>query len=106
MTAEKAGIRTDKSRRRSLVRPAVYVIVLMNSAFVPSNAQPCNPAVDGTYCQTQINRKANAPASSGQFQGLGQGVSASTYDQPATLGAITFSGGSRCIGLLRRVNCK
>jgi hypothetical protein len=26
-------------------------------------------------------------------------------NDPATFGAITFSGGSRCIGLLRRSNC-
>jgi len=37
---------------------------------------------------------------------LGESLSAGQYDQPGKLGAITFSGdGSRCIGLLRRVNC-
>ena len=73
------------------------------------NAQPCNPAVDGTYCVTQTNRRSDVstpPTRVMSTGGLGGSLSYGQYDQPATLGAITFSGdGSRCIGLLRRVNC-
>jgi hypothetical protein len=70
-------------------------------------AQQCNPAIDGTYCESAPVRKSKSPASEtrvGPQEGLGSGL-ALPFDQPATLGAITFSGGSRCIGLLRRVNC-
>ncbi len=38
--------------------------------------------------------------------GFGGISGAGFYEQPATLGAITFGSSGRCIGLVRRVNCK
>ena len=75
----------------------------------PGNTQPCNPAIDGTYCASEPRRSptlSTSPGISAPTMSLGGSLSSGLYDQPATLGAITFSGdGSRCIGLLRRVNC-
>lgn len=70
-------------------------------------AQPCNPAIDGTYCAEQMSRKPSGtmatppsnPSLGGDF------FSIVRENDPATLGAITFSGGTRCIGLLRRSSC-
>ena len=87
----------------------VCVAILVVVFGTPGNAQPCNPAIDGTYC-AEMGRKpvvSTPPSrSSLAIEGLGSSLMPTPYDQPATLGAITFSGdGSRCIGLLRRVNC-
>jgi len=74
-------------------------------------AQTCNPAIDGTYCQQQMPRAPRPSTAPGvrTMPGIrsGEAFSISADDRPATLGAITFnSDGSRCIGLVRRFNCK
>jgi hypothetical protein len=100
---------TDRRSALPIV-PRVTLVATMIVAFgAPADAQPCNPAVDGTYCATQMYR---APDVSTSARGgmpivtLGEGLSFGQNEQPATLGAITFGGdGSRCIGLLRRVSC-
>jgi hypothetical protein len=74
-------------------------------------AQTCNPAIDGTYCNEHMQRAPRPSTAPGvrTMTGIrpGEAFSISADDHPATLGAITFNGdGSRCIGLLRRSNCK
>ena len=70
-------------------------------------AQTCNPAIDGTYCAEQMSKKpGGAMTTSKPNPSLGGDFfSIVRENDPATFGAITFSGGSRCIGLLRRSNC-
>ena len=87
------------------------VSIAMVAAASVVYGEPCNPVVDGTYCATQMtNSRAEPSGSAYRFQpidGLGGSLLSGSYDQPATLGAITFNGdGSRCIGLLRRASCK
>jgi hypothetical protein len=96
-------------RLEQLLSSIALVTILMILPGSPGNTQPCNPAIDGTYCATQTRRSptlSTPPTISAPAMSLGASLSSGPYDQPATLGAITFSGdGSRCIGLLRRVNC-
>jgi hypothetical protein len=72
-------------------------------------AEPCNPVIDGFYCETNMSRvrvqpRGNSLGGAG-VQSIGADISPS-YDPPATFGAITFQGnGQRCIGLLFRSNC-
>jgi hypothetical protein len=84
------------------------VAILTIAPAVPGLAQACNPAIDGTYCTTPINRNMSGSAASSSFTPMSNlgGDLSPNLDQPATLGAITFRGsGRRCIGLLGRGNC-
>ena len=70
--------------------------------------QPCNRALDGSYCASAgIKSRPDQPSTNPRpdigFSGIG---SAGFYEQPATLGAVTFGSSGRCIGLVRRVNCR
>lgn len=85
----------------------VFVAALAGGAV----AQTCNPAIDGTYCAEQMPRAPRPAAVPGSrtMTGVrpGETFSISNNDNPGTFGAITFnSDASRCIGLLRRSNCK
>ena len=87
----------------------IAVVTIFVVAFgAPGTAQPCNPAIDGTYCASQSNSRldrsitANSrsnPSIGGDFFSIVRG------NDPATLGAVTFQGGTRCIGLLRHSSC-
>jgi hypothetical protein len=70
--------------------------------------QPCNPVIDGTYCSTQMPRGAGSSQSRismNPIQDIGSAISVGSTS-PGTLGGISFrSGGTTCIGLLRRGNC-
>ena len=58
-------------------------------------AEQCNPAIDGTYCATQGGRVSDVSlrnSTTMSFGGIGSGSTPGSYDQPGTLGAITFSG--------------
>jgi hypothetical protein len=87
------------------------VVVILTAALgMPAGAQPCNPAIDGTYCATQPSYGQNslqAASPSVGFDGLGASLSPYDADDSGTLGAITFnSDGKRCLGgLLRGVRC-
>ena len=87
-------------------------IVMTFLIFIPfkesGGAEPCNPVIDGTYCAAAPTPSPRATSSTDKrFESLGTSLSAQQYDQPATLGAITFRGdGTNCIGLLRRGNCR
>jgi len=81
----------------------ILLLVLDASGF----AEPCNPVIDGTYCATNMGSRPDNSTSGQRFapiRNIGGDISTGS-DQPATLGAITFSGSTRCIGLLRRGNC-
>ena len=94
-------------RRRGLVLPAAALLVAL--AATPAAAQvPCNPAIDGTYCATQMRSGSSSFASSGggapQITSLSNDLSIGS-NPTATFGAITFSGSGACIGILRRGAC-
>ena len=84
---------------------ALFLLISFNDL---SPAQPCNPAIDGTYCASEPRPSPRSTTSADKrFESLGAGLSAQQYDQPATLGMLTFKGdGTRCIGLLRRGRCE
>jgi hypothetical protein len=89
----------------------LVVFVAAAAAAGGAIAQTCNPAIDGTYCGEQMQRAPRPSAAPGArtMTGIrpGEAFSISNDDSPAMLGAITFnSDASRCIGLLRRSNCK
>jgi len=86
-------------------RTALATILLL-MLVAPTVAQPCNPVIDGTYCAEESNRRSNTSTSSARLAPIGAfDVVGAGADRPATLGGITFSGNSRCIGLLRRGAC-
>src|SRR6476620_50971 len=96
------------SQRGRFVARIAIVTILVVAFCTPVIAQPCNPAIDGTYCASQPSSRLNDPPPSsrsnpsfgGDFFSITQGT------DPATLGAFTFqSNGTRCIGLLRRSSC-
>jgi hypothetical protein len=82
---------------------ALFIVTILRAEGI---AQTCNPAIDGTYCAEQMRRPGGAATASQPKPNLGGDFfSIVRENDPATFGAITFSGGSRCIGLLRRSNC-
>ena len=88
----------------------MFIAVVFAAAIaMPGMAQrPCNPAVDGTYCATQGKLDLSLPPQPNfqPIQSLGGDLS-TPQSQPGTFGAITFqSDGTRCIGLLRRSECR
>jgi len=85
--------------------------ILAGVLGAPATAQECNPVIDGTYCATQvIRRRDDTPSPGSKFvpiQGIGRDLAISgSWDQPGTLGAITFRGSETCIGLFRRGACR
>jgi hypothetical protein len=92
-----------------VLRTNVFVVVFAAMAG-GAIAQTCNPAIDGTYCQEQMPRAPRPSTAPGvrTMTGIRPGETFSiSNDSPGTFGAITFNGdGSRCIGLVRRSNCK
>ena len=85
-------------------------MILTVTIAVPGFAQPCNPVIDGTYCASQpdpglVMGSTSAPFANSSIDLGRDPIQPGLYDQPATLGAITFGGGSSCIGLLRRARC-
>ena len=92
----------------SVSRTAVMTIFIV-ALSTPGIAQPCNPAIDGTYCASQPNSRLDnsLSASSRSNPSIGSDFFSSVRgNDPATLGAITFqSNGTRCVGLLRRSSC-
>ncbi len=68
--------------------------------------RPCNPVIDGTHCAEQMPRSgaAGSNITMNPVRDLGRSISG-TPTSPATLGGISFRGGSTCIGLLRRGAC-
>ena len=88
---------------------AMAVVLLTLSAVEhAAAAEPCNPAIDGTYCATQMPaRRSNETLKSARITplpSLGSDLSYSN-DQPATFGAIVISGGRKCAGLFMREKC-
>jgi len=97
--------------RASAALFALALAAYATDAVAQATPQPCNPAVDGTYCaQAGIGSPGGPPSAARRAisdVSLGGAFTGNLYDQPATLGAITFgSDGSRCIGLIRRLSCE
>jgi len=83
-----------------------FVTIIIVALFSSVIAQPCNPAIHGTYCASQPNPRLNKDTSRANPSFGGDFFSTVQDNDPATLGAITFqSGGTRCVGLLRRSSC-
>ena len=83
---------------------ALTIVTILRAEGI---AQTCNPAIDGTYCAEQMAKRPSGAATTSKSNPSlgGDFFSIVRENDPATFGAITFSGGSRCIGLLRRSNC-
>jgi hypothetical protein len=58
----------------------------------------CNPLLDGTYCASAANNSATP------IQSLSSDLMGGA-EPPATLGGVTFSGNTDCIGILRQMSC-
>ena len=80
---------------------ALTIVTILRAEGI---AQTCNPAIDGTYCAEQMAKRPSGAATTSKSNPSlgGDFFSIVRENDPATLGAITFSGGSRCIGILRR----
>ena len=89
--------------------PRILLVALVIVTIIRAEGitQTCNPAIDGTYCAEQMGKRPAGPATTSRSNPNlgGDFFSIVRENDPATFGAITFSGGSRCIGLLRRSNC-
>ena len=94
-------------RIKSAMLRFVFVTSLMFALSASGIAQPCNPAIDGTYCATlSKNNQFITKSPTNSSQSYGGAFSSLADHQPATLGAVTFRGdGTRCMGLLRRGSC-
>lgn len=87
----------------------VFAMIAGLMLATPGIAQGCNPAIDGTYCNTLPKTKLDFSTPKqpefGRIQSMGNDLSP-VRDQPGTLGAITFRrDGTNCIGLFRRSSC-
>jgi hypothetical protein len=88
--------------------PRIFLVALAIAATLRAEgiAQTCNPAIDGTYCAEQIGRRPGDATTSRTNPTLGREAFSIVRDNdPATFGAITFGGGTGCIGILRRSSC-
>jgi hypothetical protein len=103
---DQSGTSSARPRARIISAFAAGLALLVAPAAIAQ--LPCNPAIDGTYCATAGIKIQPDPPSTGSRRDVGFGAisGAGFYEQPATLGAITFGSSGRCIGLVRRVNCK
>jgi hypothetical protein len=83
---------------------AISIVTLVRAEGI---AQPCNPAIDGTYCAEQMGRGSGSTVTTSRSNpSLGREAFSIVRDNdPATFGAITFGGGTGCIGILRRSGC-
>jgi hypothetical protein len=90
-------------RTISLLAGAALAVAPMTSGL----AQECNPIIDGTYCATQMKRKAPTATPDSRFRPM-ENIARDLVqgqERPGTLGALTFKGSETCIGLLRRGTC-
>ncbi len=98
----------ERSRLARRIAQAIVASVCALAMHSAAIAQPCNPVIDGTYCATQMPRARTATQSApviNPIRDLGRSITGEPTS-PGTLGGISFrSGGTTCIGLLRRGNC-
>ena len=87
--------------------PGILLLALTFVTVLPAQgmAQTCNPAIDGTYCAEQMGRRSGATTPRPNPSLDREAFSIVRDNDPATFGAITFGGGTRCIGILRRSSC-
>lgn len=101
----------DHARCAESVVSRIALALLLAIVLVTSGrAQPCNPAIGGTYCASQPDPSLkNSAVVSGSARDDGLGASLMShgyYDSPGMFAGITFKGdGTRCIGLLFRGRC-
>jgi hypothetical protein len=83
---------------------ALIIVTILRAEGI---AQTCNPAIDGTYCAEQMGGRSGAAVTTSRSNPtLGRDAFSIVRDNdPATFGAITFGGGTGCIGILRRSSC-
>lgn len=83
---------------------ALTIVTILRAEGI---AQSCNPAIDGTYCAEQMGKRPDGTATTSRSNpSLGREAFSIVRDNdPATFGAITFGGGTGCIGILRRSSC-
>jgi|SRR5689334_25083053 hypothetical protein len=83
----------------------IIIAIIATTPLAQVIAQTCNPAIDGTYCAEQMGRRPDGTPSRSN-PSIGRDAFSIVRDNdPATFGAITFGGGTRCIGILRRSSC-
>jgi len=100
------SVRSSARRRSSTISVCAAGLALLIAPAALAQ-RPCNPAIDGTYCATAgIRNPVSTDTPTRRDTGFGGISGAGFYEQPATLGAVTFGSSGRCIGLVRRVNCK
>ncbi len=89
--------------------PRTLLVALIIAATLRAEgiAQVCNPAIDGTYCAEQMGKRPDSAVTTSRSNpSLGREAFSIVRDNdPATFGAITFGGGTGCIGILRRSSC-
>ena len=87
--------------------PRILLAALVIVTIFPREviAQTCNPAIDGTYCAEQMGKRPDGTTSRSNPSLGREAFSIVRDNDPATFGAITFGGGTRCIGILRRSSC-
>ena len=85
-----------------------FGLLTISAIELATAAEPCNPAIDGTYCATQMPaRRYNETLKSVTITpspSLGSDLSYSN-DQPVTFGAIVIGSGRRCGALFLRERC-
>jgi hypothetical protein len=99
---------SEISRGERMGSRSVIAAILMLGFATAAGAEACNPAIDGTYCETEmrrIDKRRGSSSSMPPVQSIGSNH-LRTQERPATFGAITFqNGGTQCIGLMRRSRC-
>ena len=88
-------------------RILLVALIIVTILCAEGIAQTCNPAIDGTYCAEQMGKRPSGAVTTPKSNpSLGREAFSIVRDNdPATFGAITFGGGSGCIGILRRSSC-
>jgi len=103
------GAMITSSRTTILPRILLAALIIIAIAVLRAEviAQTCNPAIDGTYCAEQMSKRPSSRASTPRSNPNvgGDFFSLVRDNNPATFGAITFGGGTKCIGILRRSSC-
>jgi hypothetical protein len=108
MTATGGPITRTRTRAWLLaLLGAAAALALLPQAY--AQREPCNPVIDGTYCAEQMPRTRSTPSQSAPMisplSDLGRSISGDP-SSPGTLGGFSVrSGGTTCMGLLRRGVC-
>jgi hypothetical protein len=100
--------RHDITRAVRQLAAAIAVVATLLALPGSPTAQTCNPVIDGTYCATQMPRTGASTTSRPAIRPVSDFSNAFSVGSgaPGTFAGISFqSGGTTCIGLLRRGAC-